>query len=233
MAAAIKALMSMGVAGVMDALTPAFEQASGQKLEAIYNTSAALTKLLEVGAAADVVVGTRAMVDALIASGRVARGSDVDLASSVVGIAVRKGAGKPDISTTEAFLRALHAARAIACSDPAGGGASGVHFVKLIGQLGIADQITPKLRLAPVGRFSAEYLVSGEVEIAVQQISELMVVADAEIVGPLPDDIQQTTTFTGGIHAQASAPQAARALLDFLRTSEAAAVIRAKGLVPA
>jgi molybdate transport system substrate-binding protein len=127
----------------------------------------------------------------------------------------------------------LHDARAIACSDPAGGGASGVHFCKLIERLGVADVVTPKLKLAPTGTFSADFLVRGEVDIAVQQISELMAVADADIVGPLPDDLQQTTAFVGGIHTQAKMPDVAAALLDFIRTPQAATVIRAKGMVPA
>jgi molybdate transport system substrate-binding protein len=229
----VKGLMSMGVQGVMDALCPTFEQTSGRRLDLVFNTSQALDKLLQGSATADIVVGTRDMVDRLIAAGTVVRGSDVALASSVVGIAVRKGSPKPDISTREAFIRSLIAARAVACSDPAGGGASGVHFCKLIAELGIADQIKPKLTLVPMGHFSAEYVTNGAVEIAVQQISELMAVADADIVGPLPDDIQQTTDFVGGIHAQAKASDAAKALLDFLRTAQAASVIKAKGMVPA
>jgi molybdate transport system substrate-binding protein len=225
--------MSMGVQGVVDALRSAFERASGQTLDLDYNTSQELNKRLQAGEAADVVIGTRGMIDGLIAAGKIVPGSDVALASSIVGIAVRRGAAKPDISTTEGFVQTLLAARAIACSDPTGGGASGVHFCKLIDRLGIADAVTSKLRLAPVGTFSAEYLVSGDVEIAVQQISELMVVADAEIVGPLPKPVQQTTIFVGAVHAEAKAPAEARALLDFLRTPEAVTVIRAKGLVPA
>jgi molybdate transport system substrate-binding protein len=225
--------MSMGVQGVVDALRSAFERASGQTLDLDYNTSQELNKRLQAGEAADVVIGTRGMIDGLIAAGKIVPGSDVALASSIVGIAVRRGAPWPDISTTESFVQTLLAARAIACSDPAGGGASGVHFCKLIDRLGIANAIRPKLTLAPVGTFSAEYLVSGAVEIAVQQISELMVVAEADIVGPLPDDCQQVTAFVGGVHAQASDAEGARALLDLLRTPTAAVVIRAKGMVPA
>jgi len=229
----IKALTSMGVRGVVDALRPDFERTSGQTLELHYNTSQELNKRLQTGETADVVVGTRGMIDGLIAAGKIVPGSDMLLASSVVGIAVRKGAPRPDISTTEALVRTLRAASAIACSDPTGGGASGVHFCKLIERLGIADQITPKLKLAPTGTFSAQFLVNGEAEIAVQQISELMVIADADIVGPLPDDVQETTAFVGGIHPDARTPEAAKALLEFLRTPQAAAVIRAKGMVPA
>ena len=232
-APAIKGFISMGLQGVMETLGPRFEQASGCQLSLAFNPSAALNRRLQGGETADVVIGTRGMVDGLIAAGMVAPASDVVLAHSAVGIAVCKGARKPDISTAEAFTQALLAARAIGCSDPAGGGASGVHFRKLIERLGIADAIVPKIRLAPVGHFTAALLVSGDADLAVQQISELIVVEGAEVLGPLPGELGETSTFVGAVHAQAQEPRGAAALLAFLRTPEAVAVIKAKGLEPA
>lgn len=232
-ATTIEGFVTMGLRGVMDALGPQFEQASGYRLSLAFNPSASLNRRLQAGETADVVIGTRAMIDGLIAGGKVTPGSDVAVAHSTVGVAMCKGARRPDISTADACVRALLAARAIACSDPTGGGASGVHFLELIERLGIAEAMKPKIRLAPVGTFTAALLVSGEAELAVQQISELIVVEGAEVIGPLPGELGETSTFVGAVHAAAKQPQAAQALLDFLRTAEAEAIIKARGLEPA
>jgi molybdate transport system substrate-binding protein len=229
----LKGLVSMGVQGVMDAAGPMFERSSGHRLVLTFSTSKALGARMSDGETTDVVIATPLIMDPLVAAGAVVSGSVIPIAQSVVGIAVRRGAPKPDISTAEAFTQALLAARAIAHSDPAGGGASGVHFSKLIVRLGIADAITPKCRLAPMGTHSAALLVTGEVDLAVQQIPELAYVDGIEVVGPLPDALQEVTTFVGGIHAKAERPEAAKELLDFLRTPQAAAVIRAQHLEPA
>jgi molybdate transport system substrate-binding protein len=171
-------------------------------------------------------------MDGLIADSLIAPSSDVPLAGSSVGIAVRKGAPKPDISTPEAFRRALLAAGAISASDPSGGGASGVHFEKLLHRLGIADVVKPKTKYPPIGRYTAEMLLSGEVDLAVQQLSELNFVKGIDLVGPLPAELGLTTVFVGGIHAKARQPEAARELLMFLRSPVAAQAFRAQGLEP-
>ena len=168
----------------------------------------------------------------LIAEGMIAAGSDIALAGSSVGIAVREGAPKPDISTPEALKRAVLAARAISYSDPSGGGASGVHFEKVLHRLGIAEVVKPKTRYPPVGRYTAELLLTGEVDLAVQQFSELNFVKGIDLVGPLPAALALTTVFVGGIHAKARQPEAAQALLSFLRSPEAAEAFRAQGLEP-
>jgi molybdate transport system substrate-binding protein len=230
--AEISGLMSMGVQGVMDTLRPAFEQGSGHTLSLTFNTSKVLLQDLRGGAAPDVLIVTREGMDGLIAESLIAPGSDVPLAGSSVGIAVRKGAPKPDISTPETFRHALLAARAISASDPAGGGASGVHFESLLHRLGIADAVKPKTRYPPVGRYTAELLLTGEADLAVQQLSELGFVKGIDLVGPLPAALGLTTVFAGGIHARARQPEAARALLLFLRSPDAAEAFRAQGLEP-
>ena len=232
MSAAIRGFMSMGVQGAMEALAPMFERTSGNPLALTFNTTKMLLQQLRGGAEADVVVSSRDGMDGLIADGTIVPGSDVILARSVVGIAVRKGARKPDIATPDALTRAVLAARAIGYSDPAGGGASGVHFEKLLKQLGLYEAMKPKIKYPPVGTFTAELLLTGEVELAVQQIAELNFVQGIELVGPLPAELQLETTFVGGIHARAPAPDIAGALLAFLRTPEAAEAFRAQGLEP-
>ena len=232
MSAAIRGFMSMGVQGVMEALAPAFERASGNPLALTFNTTKMLLQQLRGGAQADVVVSSRDGMDGLIADGTIVPGSDVILAHSVVGIAVRKGARKPDIATPDALKRTVLAARAIGYSDPAGGGASGVHFEKLLKQLDLYEAMKPRIKYPPVGTFTAELLLTGEVELAVQQIAELNFVPGIELVGPLPGELQLVTTFVGGIHHNAGDPSHAKALLAFLRTPEAAAAFRAQGLEP-
>jgi molybdate transport system substrate-binding protein len=232
-AAAVKAFMTNGVKGVMAQLGPAFMQAHGASLDITFLPSAAIGQRLGDGGQADVVIATREVIDDLSARAMVASGTDVALARSGLGIAVRKGAPKPDISTPETLKHALLAARTIACSHPTMGGASGPDFVKTLVRLGIADAMKEKCKHPPPGTFTATLLVSGEADLAVQQISELLAVDGAELVGPLPEEVQTITTFVGAIHARATAPDAARALLAFLRTPEGKAAIEAKGLEPA
>jgi molybdate transport system substrate-binding protein len=230
--AAIKTFATMGVQGVIDALQPGFERASGQRLAPTFNTSKMLLQALRAGEAPDAVVVTRDGIDGLIADGIVVPGSDVTLARSLVGLAVRKGEPKPDISTPEAFKQAVLAAKSIGYSEPAGGGASGVHFEKLIHQLGIADVVKPKSKHPPVGTHTADMLLTGEVELAIQQVAELKYVQGIELLGPLPDELQLVTVFVGGVHTKAQDPEAAKALVAFLHSPEGAQAFRDQGMEP-
>jgi molybdate transport system substrate-binding protein len=228
----IQAFATMGVQGVIDALQAGFERASGQCLTPTFNTSKMLLQALRSGATPDVVVVTRDGIDGLIAEGIVVQGSDVTLARSLVGLAVRKGAPKPDISTPAAFREAVLAAKSIGYSEPAGGGASGVHFEKLMHQLGIADAVKPKSKHPPVGTHTADMLLTGEVDLAVQQVAELKYVQGIDLLGPLPDELQLVTVFVGGIHTKAQHPDAAKALVAFLHSPEGAQAFRDQGMEP-
>src|SRR5687768_3558928 len=172
-------------------------------------------------------------MDAMTRDRRVRAGSEVTLASSPAAIAVKAGAPRPDISTPEALKRTLLAARAISYSDPAAGGASGIHFAKVLQQMGIADQVNAKTRFPPPAGLCAEFLRSGEVELAIQQAPELKQVAGIEIVGPLPAPYQLVTVFVAGIEKASAKAKEAKALVDFLRTPAAVAIFRDKGLDPA
>ena len=230
--AEITGFVSMGVQGVMDAVRPPFERASAHTLALTFNTSKMLLQGLRGGAVPDLVISSSEGIDGLIAEGAVVPNSGVNLAKSVVGMAVCKGTPKPDISTPEGFKRAVLAARAIAYSEPAGGGASGVHFERLIHQLGIADAVKPKAKHPPVGTHTADMLLTGEVDLAVQQVTELLYVQGIDLIGPLPVELQLTTIFAGGVHAKAKRPGEARAFLAYLRTPAAAQAFRAQGLEP-
>jgi molybdate transport system substrate-binding protein len=232
-AAEIKLLATIAVQSVMEDLAPKFAQDSGHSVSMTFGLGGALAKRIQEGEVADLLIGPRGPVDGLIKAGRLETGSDLTIAHSRVGVAVRKGAPKPDISSPEALKRALIAAKSVSYSNPVFGGASGVHFAKVIERLGIADEMKGKTRFPPEGGFTARLLVSGEAELAVQQIGELISVPGVELVGPLPGELQSVTTFAAAIPSAALQPQAARALIRYLQSPQATAVMRAKGLDPA
>jgi molybdate transport system substrate-binding protein len=187
-----------------------------------------MTNRLKGGETVDVVILSASSLDELIQAGRVVPGSRVDLARSGIGVAVRSGAPKPDISSGETVKRALLNAKAIAYST----GPSGIYLASLFERMGIADQLKPKLRRVQ-GEPAGGVVARGEADLAFQQVSELLPVAGIDLVGPLPPDIQKITTFSAGICVGAKEPDAAKALIHFLTAPAAAPVIRKKGMEPA
>jgi molybdate transport system substrate-binding protein len=220
---------TIGVRSAAEQLFAQFDKAS-HKLAVTWGTAPMLVKRIEDGDTADVVVLSRAGIDALQKLNKLVAGSDVTLASSGVGIAVKAGAPRPDISTPEALKRTLLAAKSIAYSEPSAGGASGVYFAKLLERLGIAEQMKPKTKYPPPGGFSANLLMTGEAELAVQQKPELLHVSGAEIVGLLPGDLNVVTEFATAIMAGSKNSDAAKSLIKMLQSPEAVAVFRSKGL---
>jgi molybdate transport system substrate-binding protein len=230
--AEIKVYSSIGVRSAVEGLLGQFEKTSGHRVAVTWGTAPMLGKRIESGETADVLILSRAGMDGLLKQGKVAPGSDVTLAGSGVAIAVKAGAPKPDISTPGALKQTLLNTKAIAYSEPSAGGASGVYFAKLIERMGIADVMKPKTKFPPAGGFCAELLMTGEAELAVQQKPELLHVAGAEIVGMLPGDLNMVTQFAAGIMPESKNVDGAKALIGFLRTPEAKAVFRSKGLEP-
>lgn len=228
MSTSLKLLSTLAVMGAMPELVSRYEKSSGSKITAEFGTTNEFVPRVRAGEPADVGILTTQAVEELAANGVFAAGSAVHLATSVVGLAVKAGARKPDISSVEAFKSALLAARSICYSRM---GASGVFFAGLIEQLGIADEVRAKAKIKPNG-FTAELAASGEVEIAVQQISELMAVPGIEVVGPLPAQIQSVTGFSGAVFSGSTQPEAARRFLQFLSSAQAKAVLGASGLQP-
>jgi molybdate transport system substrate-binding protein len=223
---------SIGVRSAADELFQKFEKTSGHKLAVTWGTAPMLVKRIEGGETSDVLILSRAGIDTLSKQGKIAPGSDVALAGSGVAIAVKAGAPKPDISTPEALKQTLLKAKSIAYSEPSAGGASGVYFAKLLERMGIADQMQAKTKYPPAGGFSAELLLTGEAELAVQQKPELLHVAGTEIVGFLPGDLNVVTEFVAGIMPGSKNADAAKALIAALRSPDAKAAFRAKGLDP-
>jgi molybdate transport system substrate-binding protein len=223
---------SIGVRSAAEELFRKFEKQNGSRLAVTWGTAPMLVARIEAGERADVLILSRAGIDALGKQGKVAPGSEVTLAGSGVAIAVKAGAPKPDISTAEALKQALLKAKSIAYSEPSAGGASGVYFAKLLERMGIAEQMKPKTKYPPPGGFSAELLLTGAAELAVQQKPELLHVAGVEIVGFLPGDLNVVTEFAAAIMAGSANAQTGKVLIDTLRSPEAAMVFRSKGLDP-
>lgn len=227
-AAELKVLTTPAMTETWEALAPKFE-AAGHKLTIVYAPSGAIAKRVSDGETADLLVSTPAGIDSLIKTGKVLDGTNTPIANSPMGVAVLKGAPKPDISTPDAFRRALLAAKAVAYTDPASGGASGAHMAKVLDRLGIAAEINAKAKLGR-GTPVANFVVSGEADIAIQQMPELLHVKGAEVIGPLPGDLQNVTTFAAGIPSGSTQADAAKALIRFLQTPESGAVMKTYGL---
>ena len=221
-------LSTLGLMGAMRSLASAYETATGVRIDADFAPTLALLKRLRDGEAADLVILTREGLDEMIGEGRVVSGSAADLARSFVGIAVRAGQAHPDIATESALRDTLLAARSVAYSRL---GASGVYFARLIAQMGIAAEINAKATIVEQG-FTAERLVSGEADLAVQQISELKQVEGIEVIGPIPHDLQTPAVFSAGRMANAEHADAADRLLRYLASPEVVPVLRQSGLEP-
>jgi molybdate transport system substrate-binding protein len=233
-AAEIKVMNSGGFAAAYRSLAPEFERATGNKVDTAWGPSMgtapdAIPVRLQRGEPADVLIMVGSALEDLIKQGKVVAGSRVDLARSRIGMAVRAGAPKPDISSVEAFKRALFAAKSIAYSDSA----SGVYVSKeLYKRLGAEAQLAPKSKMI-VSERVGNVVARGDAEIGFQQISELLPVPGIEYVGPIPGDLQKVTVFSAGIAAGAKQPEAAAALIRFLSSPAALPAIQKSGLDPA
>src|ERR1700694_5226339 len=224
----VRVLSTLALKGAVRGLAGRFEAAGGARIDADFAPTLGLLDRLRRGEGADVVILTREGLDDLATQGTVAADSCVDLARSFVGIAVKAGADHPDIATVSALRATLLGARSVAYSRI---GASGIFFAQLIERMGIAPEINAKARIVPSG-FTAERLVTGDADLAVQQISELKQVAGVEIVGPIPLDMQSPAVFSAGRLAASKREVQADELLKYLASPEAAPVLRESGLVP-
>ncbi len=228
-ASEIKVLSAGAFKQVVLALVPDFEKQTGHKVVVDNGTVGELKKRIEDGETFDVVAITPGMVDEFIAAGKVAPGSKQLLASVGVGVVVKEGAPKPDISTVEAFKKALLAAKTVAYIDPKSGGSSGIYFDKLLEKLGIADQVRAKAKLKN-GGYVADLIVSGEAELGVHQISEIVPVKGVTLVGPLPKEIQNSTVYAAGLSATAKDKEAAQEFFKYLSGPDAGRVLKSRGM---
>lgn len=229
-AAEIKTLITTAMNEAVVVLVPQFEKATGHKVTVSYDPSGGLARRLRGGEFADMILVASPELDKLIAEGKVV--NRVDVSRTGIGIAVKKGAPKPDVSTPEALKRALLNAKSVGHTAPAGGGITALHLLRTFEKLGIAKEVAAKTKLAaggPNGRVST-LIVNGEAEIAFQQVSELMSNPEVEVIGMLPDELQQITINSAGVTAVAKEPDAARALIAHMTTPAALTLYKTKGL---
>lgn len=227
-AAEIKVLASGAVKDAFLELFPQFEKSSGHKVATTWAGTVDIKKRLAAGEMFDLVIVGAPVIDEKIKEGRMVTGSRVDLAKSGVGMAVKAGAPRPDISSGQAVKEALLAAKRVAYST----GSSGVYVQRLFDKLGIADQMKDKSKQTVSPRRVADYLAKGEADLGFQQVSELVHEAGIDFLGSLPADIQNITVFSSGIQAGSNVSEAAKALQVFLISPAAAPVIRKNGMEP-
>lgn len=233
--AEVKVLSTTAMKTVLDRIAPDFESRHGYRLAMSFGPSGRMAKLAADGEMHDVAIVTGGSVDELIGTGRAVPGSRSDVARSLIGLAVARGASRPDISSTDGFKRALLSARAIAMSNPAGGAQSGAHLAKVFEKLGIAQALESKLLFGPGGPAGlvGNFLLRGEADIGLQQMPELMAVPGIDIAGPIPEEVQLVTLFSACVSAATANPDGARAWISHLATAEAADAIKASGMQPA
>jgi molybdate transport system substrate-binding protein len=225
-AAEIKVLSTQATEDAYRELVPLFEQASGHKVTTIFTGTLDVQKRIAAGEAYDLIIMAGPAIDDFVKSGKVVPGSRTDLARSGVGVAVRAGAPKPDISSTEALKKTLLSAKSIGYST----GPSGVYLAKLFQRLGVADAVKPKLKQTPTGVFVGGLVASGEAEIGFQQVSELSHFPGVDFVGPLPAEVQEITVFSSGLQVGAKQAEAANAWVKFLAAPAAAPAFTKRGL---
>jgi molybdate transport system substrate-binding protein len=233
LAAELRVLGGSAIETAIRELIPAFERRTGHTVSHdLDGAIGQMTARVRDGEHADVVIVSREHIDALARGGRIMPRSEADLAKVAIGIFVRASAPKPDIGTVEAFRRTMLAARSIGWNDPAAGAPVSLYMIDLFERLGIAAQMQPKTvafkqrseRFAAVAR--------GDVEIGFNQVSEIIAAPGVDLVGPLPDDIQNYTRFSAGIGVSTREPAAARAFVDFMASKDAMVVWTAKGFQP-
>ena len=218
---------------VLSALAAQYEKETGNKLAIVYQTVGQHLDLIRGGKEEfDVAVLTPAAIEDLAKEGKIVAGTRADLARVGIGVVVKAGAAKPDVTTVDAFKRTLLAAKSVAYIDPKAGGSSGIYVAGLLEKLGIADQVNAKAVLVHGGSV-ADHIADGEAEIGIHQISEILPVAGVTMVGPLPAEIQNYTVYAAGVGTAAKDGAAATELVKFLSGAHALPIIKAKGMEPA
>jgi molybdate transport system substrate-binding protein len=228
-AAEVRLLTAGAMKTMVTELSEGFQKETGHTVVITADTGGGLRKRVESGEKADVLVAPDAVMDALAKSNHVVADTRKDLARTAVGVGVREGAPKPDISTVDAFKRAVLEARSIVYLDPASGATSGIHVANVLKQLGLADAISDKVVLWK-GGYAAEAVASGKADVCLHQISEILPVKGVTLVGPLPAEINKLTVYTSSLLAGAPTPDAGRALLTYLARPEFRPKFAAAGL---
>src|SRR5262245_43301365 len=220
-----------GIRAAVQQMIPGFEQATGHKVTATFGSGGGTKERVIKGEPFDVPI-VQPPLEPVIASGHVIAASQTPLATVAVGVAVRTGAPKPDISSADAVKRLLLGSNAISYPNAASGAAAGVSLNETLQKLGIADAMKPRIKIAQGGRGAMELLAKGDVDIGLTFISEIITEPGVEVVGPLPREISTPTVLVGFVPAKSKDPEAARVLLPYLSSPEAAAVYKQRGMQP-
>ena len=224
----LKLMSSMALRSVLNEVIPDFEKQAGIAVEIKYGATAKLSERIRGGARGDLVIAVAGSINELEAEGILQQGARVDLVTSEVAMAVKLGAPVPDISTQEAFIATLRASRSFVFSKQ---GASGMYFASLLKRLGLDEELRPKATVLAEG-LTGELVARGEIELAVQQMSELMQVSGINIFAKLPLAVQQSTTFSVGVFKDPTKPDVINAFATFMRTPAVTAVYKRQGLDP-
>lgn len=226
-AAEIKVVSSIGMKAVLDEAKPLFEIASGHKVTLVIGTIAPLKRQIDAGETFDVTILTPPLVAELAKQGKVVDVSVVDVARSGLGLAIRKGAAKPDIATADALKRALLDAKTVAHSKE---GQSGLAAVKVMERLGVAEQMKPRIHLETRPGGSVMAVNEGKADLGFALVSEIVPVPEVDYVGPVPAELQTYVVFTAGVSTAARDAEAAKTFVSFLRGATVAAILKAKGM---
>jgi molybdate transport system substrate-binding protein len=230
-AADITLIAPGGIRAAIEQMIPAFEKKTGHKVKATFGSGLGTKAQVVKGDPFDVPIVQPPYPD-VIASGNVVAKSETPLAYVAIGVAVRPGTKHPDISTADAFKKLMLSAKSISYPNPAGGAAAGVSLDETMKKLGIAEQMKSKTKLAQGGAGAMKMLAAGEVEIGMTFVSEIITEPGVEVVGSLPESASTPTRLVGFIGAHAKDPQAAKQLLDYLSSADAAKVYKERGMVP-
>lgn len=216
---------------VVEVLAAAYAAKGGHRIILTQDTAGGLKRRMEEGFQADIVVATPVVLEALAVSGQVVAGTRLDFARTGVGVGVKEGLAKPDISTVESFKAAVIAARAVALPDPKAGGTSAAYIESMLKKLDIADVVHRKVRYQ-AGGFAADLVASGDADFVIHQISEIKPVKGVTYVGPLPKEIESLTTYSAALATAGETNAVARGLLAVFATTEARAAVEAHAMDP-
>jgi molybdate transport system substrate-binding protein len=217
------------VRGVVAELAQGFQRDSGHTVKFVFGTAGALQKRAAAGESGDVVIVTAGGLEALIKLNKVDAGSRRDVGKVGVGVAVRAGAPLPDISTPDAFKQVMLGARSVMYADPALGGQSGIHTARVFERLGIAETMKARTQLRPGAPQGLSEVAKGDIEIGIGQVSEIVAAKGVTLVGPLPDPLQNTLLFAGGVRTSSVAPGAAQAFAEYIVSPAARQRFKAAG----
>jgi molybdate transport system substrate-binding protein len=231
-AAEIKFLCGFALASAMKEIIPEFQMKTGHTVTVSYANVGDITNRVRQGEIVDVAIVSPEQSRNLEKEGKIGEAVQVPVAKVGVGVAVKKGAGKPDVSTVDAFKHTLLNARSIAMADPSRGSPVSAYLLGLFDRLGIGSELKRKTILTPSNVETFESLANGNADIGTSQVSEIIASAYADLAGPLPSDIQNFTVLTATIPKSATAPDAAKVFIEFLTSSRAGSIYKTKGMAP-